>query len=172
MSLLISLILLFNAAKLYITIRFSKKKSKKMSEELISKKLKELNSISEKETGKPTIPVSIAIQEACDLAELGSQHSEELMGIGLDITILDTARAKSFELSALLAKVNRALKDSSPKLEIRNKAYYHLKEAVDEIRRVGKYVYWKNKDRLDGYGSPYLKRMNKNRKKKVKKQVF
>jgi hypothetical protein len=243
-------------------------KLKKMSEQLITEKLNELNLLTDMETGKPTIPVSIAIQEAenlydrcskdkdelvragldwklaedmplridalkvsqakweaeyksyqdCQaewkvaapeafslrdelvhhfyhalynipteyakvqriaeggsnadmiqdliaLSELGMKHSEKLQGIGLDLSLLDTARSKSFELGKLLAKVNGASIDSSPVIDIRNKAYTHLKEAVDEIRRVGQYVYWRDEKKFAFYASQYVRKLNAPRKK-------
>ncbi len=241
-----------------------------MNEELISEKLNEINSITDKETGRPTIPVSIALQEAedlqdwalkdkealckagldfklvtelrataevlrrsqtkwsneykqfqecqaqwkidapaaynlrdelihhfyfalykqpgeyskvqriaegnthadmiqdlSDLAGLGKKNMAALEAIGMDLSLLDLASSKSSELAGLLAKVNGSLRETSPKLEIRNKAYTHLKVAVDEIRRVGQYVFWRDDTRLKGYASPYLKRANQTQKRKI-----
>ena len=56
------------------------------------------------------------------------------------------------------------LKDNEKKV-LRDKAYAHMKEAVDEIRRCGQYVFWKDKQRLKGYRSQYIKMKNKSRKK-------
>jgi len=95
------------------------------------------------------------------------KHTAELEAIGMDLGLLDLARSKSSELADLLAKVNGSIRETSPKLEIRNKAYSHLKEAVDEIHRVGQYVFWRNDAKLKGYISPYLKRMNQNQKRKL-----
>ena len=111
------------------------------------------------------------IQDLSDLAGLGMKNTAELEAIGMDLNLLELAKTKSSELAGLLAKVNGSLRETSPKLEIRNKAYFHLKEAVDEIRRVGQYVFWRNEVRLKGYISPYLRRMNKNQKKKISEKV-
>jgi len=240
-----------------------------MSEQLITEKLNELNSITDNETGKPTLPVSVALQEAVDLMdwcikdkeelvragldwklvedipirtgalrisqskrqseykayqdcqaqwkieapvaynlrnelvhhfyhalyslpseyskvqrisegfshadmiqdlmdlyELGQKHTALLEAIGMDLKLLDEARKKSFELSELLAKVNGVNRETSPKLKLRDKAYSHLKEAVDEIRRAGQYVFWKNEVRFKGYASLYVKRNNSKSKTK------
>ncbi|MEQ8471570.1 MAG: hypothetical protein RIC35_10305 [Marinoscillum sp.] len=40
----------------------------------------------------------------------------------------------------------------------RDKAYTFLKRAVDEIREAGKYVFWKDPKRLQGYRSLYHSR--------------
>jgi hypothetical protein len=239
------------------TILLSNQKLKKMSEELITAKLNEINSIPDLEATSPTIPVSVVLQEAAnlyewclkdkdilcaagldwklvedltaragalrvsqakwtsqyksyqdcqaewkiaapvafnlrdelvhhfyhalynipneyskvqridegssnaDISELGMKHSEALKTIGMDLSLLDTARAKSFELAGLLAKVNGAITETSPMLAVRNKAYTHLKSALDEIRRVGQYVFWRNDMRLKGYSSVYLRKVNK-----------
>jgi hypothetical protein len=106
------------------------------------------------------------VQDLIDLSVLGKSHVAKLQAIGLDITLLDTARAKSFELGELLGKVNGALTETSPMLVLRNKAYNHLKEATDEIRRIGQFVFWRDNDKLTGYVSQYSRKANQSRKKK------
>jgi hypothetical protein len=44
---------------------------------------------------------------------------------------------------------------------IRDKAYAHLKELVDEIREAGKYVFRNNKNRLKGYSSDYWRKLHR-----------
>jgi len=90
------------------------------------------------------------IQDLIELSTLGMKHTAELEEIGLDISLLDTARAKSFELSELLSKVNGALSETSPLLKVRDKAYVHHKQAMDEIRRVGQFAFRKDEDRFNG----------------------
>ncbi len=106
------------------------------------------------------------LQDLSDLAELGMRHTEKLQAIGVDLSLLDTARAKSFELRNLLARVNGVQGESSPSLSIRNKAYTHLKEAVDEIRRVGQYVFWRDEKKFKNYRSQYVRQLNEPRKEK------
>lgn len=48
---------------------------------------------------------------------------------------------------------------------IRDKAYTHLKEAVDEIRAYGKFVFWQDEHKLRLYSSAYIRRMNQRRNK-------
>ena len=109
------------------------------------------------------------IQDLFDLAELGKYQREELENIGYDLSKLDEARVKSLSLSKLRSEVNGTYKEASPLIELKNKAYLHLKEAVDEIRRVGQYVFWRNEPRLKGYSSQYISRLNRERKKKMEK---
>ncbi len=106
------------------------------------------------------------IQDLMDLSELGMKHTTELESIGMDLALLDDARAKSFELAELLAKVNGSVQETSPTLEIRDKAFVHLKVAVDEIRRVGQYVFWRNNLKLKGYVSRYFRTINQRSRKK------
>ena len=41
---------------------------------------------------------------------------------------------------------------------MRDKAYTHLKQAVDEVRECGHYVFWRNEARLKGYSSRYFRK--------------
>lgn len=107
------------------------------------------------------------IQDLADLAELGKKHKKKLQSIGIDTGLIDEARSQSFRLAGLPAKVKGSGMESAPNLKARNTAYYHLKEAVDEIRRVGRYVYWKNPDRLKGYSSQYIRKKNKTYRTKI-----
>ena len=111
------------------------------------------------------------IQDLIELSALGKKHIPLLLSIGLDISLLDTARTKSFELADLLAKVNGAQNETSPLLKLRNKAYIHLKQAMDEIRRVGQFAFWKDEDRFNGYVSLYSRKKNKSRDKEDAEQT-
>ena len=106
------------------------------------------------------------IQDLSDLAELGKNHLAELEAINLDLSKLDEARDKAMNLSKLLAEVKGAYMATSPLIELRNKAYVHLKEAVDEIRQVGQFVFWKNSKKLKLYSSEYLRKKGKSQSKK------
>ena len=48
-------------------------------------------------------------------------------------------------------------------LVICDQAYTHLKQAVDEIRDTGQYVFWNDEVRRDGYYSTYLRKKNSRR---------
>ena len=98
------------------------------------------------------------IQDLSDLAELGSNHVAELEAIGFDLAKLDEAGNMANKLLILLGEVNSSYRETSPLIELRNKAYMHLKEAVDEIRQVGKYVFWKDEKRQKTYSSAYLRK--------------
>lgn len=97
------------------------------------------------------------IQDLNDLAVLGKDYPDGLSGINFDLTLLDQAASMSDEMGDLLGRANGDRKSKKPSKIIRDKAYLHMKEATDEIRACGKYSFWKNKDRLKGYASDYLR---------------
>ena len=58
----------------------------------------------------------------------------------------------------LLANANGASGEDADMKEMRDKTYTYMKIAVDEIRNVGQYVFWRDEDRKKGYVSAYHKR--------------
>ena len=106
------------------------------------------------------------LQDLSDLAVLGKANTEPLTKIGLNLGLLDQAATTSEQLAVLLAKANGArLSDNSLKI-IRDKAYTHMKEGIDEIREAGQYVFYRNEDRKKGYVSAYTKKRKNNSKDK------
>lgn len=104
------------------------------------------------------------IQDLSDLAALGKANIQNLKAINMDLTLLDKAQNTADAMSELLAKAySQRMKDNTIRL-IRDKAYSHLKEAVDEIRKCGNYVFWKDETRKKGYISKYNKSKNKKSK--------
>jgi hypothetical protein len=96
------------------------------------------------------------IQDLSDLSVLGKANPEPLTRINVAMGLFDLAETTSAEMADLLAKSNGArLTDSKPKIT-RDKAYTYMKEAVDEIRRNGQYVFWRNEERKKGYVSRFL----------------
>ncbi len=104
------------------------------------------------------------LQNLNDLAVLGRANQDLLSGIGFDLAQLDEAAAKSDEMSEVLAIAVNQRKVVSETLKLRDKAYTHLKEAVDEVYCAGRYLLRHNSERLKGYSSEYL---NKGRNKKA-----
>jgi hypothetical protein len=111
------------------------------------------------------------IQNLLNLYELGIQNPKELEAIGFDMKTLDVAKEKSFMLGLLLARTKKALRDTKPALQIRNKAYNHLKAAVDEVRRMGQYAFWHDELKIVGYASTYLRKANSKKKGKEEKET-
>lgn len=105
------------------------------------------------------------IQDMNDLSVLGKANPEPLKAIGFDMSLLDEAARVSDEMASLLTKVNGERKSSNSARITRDKAYMHLKEAVDEIREYGKYVFWRDEERLKRYSSEYIRKINQKRSK-------
>lgn len=98
------------------------------------------------------------IQDLSDLGALGKANTDELAKIKFEEARLDDAAAQAEQLAELLAKANGAAQDNSKAKLLRDAAFAHLKEAVDEIRDAGKYVFREQKDRYQGYLSQYRKK--------------
>ncbi len=110
------------------------------------------------------------IQDLSDLVVIGRDYTEELTAAGLDLTLIDKAEEKAGSLNEMLANVNKAKANANPTKLIRDKAYFYLKEAVDEIRHHGQFVFWRDENRKLGYGSAYTRKMyNKRKLKKLEK---
>ncbi|WP_299311408.1 hypothetical protein [uncultured Aquimarina sp.] len=95
------------------------------------------------------------IQDLSDISVLGKANTEELATISFDLVQLDEAASRSNELADLLAEANGSRLDDSKARDMRDRAYTHLKEAMDEIRDTGKYVFRKTPERYKGYVSRY-----------------
>jgi len=103
------------------------------------------------------------IQDLNDLAELGKANTDQLNTIGFSIEQLDLASSTSAEMAELLSQATSDRADNNAARVIRDKAYTLLKQAVDEIRDCGQYVFWRNAERFKGYVSNYNKRFNNKR---------
>lgn len=103
------------------------------------------------------------LQDLSDLASLGRDYTDALAKIGVDAAELDRAVALADEMSHVLAEATRDRKLSGSARVIRDQAYTHLKQAVDEIRDTGQYAFWNDGVRRDGYISTYLRKKNSRR---------
>jgi hypothetical protein len=98
------------------------------------------------------------LQDLSDLAVLGRTYPDQLAAINFDAALLDRADTTCEALSRLLAvATGEGASDNEAKLN-RDRAYTYLKEAVDEIRDYGRYVFWRNPTRARGYASEYGRR--------------
>jgi len=95
------------------------------------------------------------IQDLNDLAVLGKENQDMLTPINFDLSILDTAAETSANCADVLAIANGSKQKGNESKVLRDKAYTYLKQLVDEFRAAGKYLFWKNPDRLVGYSSDY-----------------
>jgi hypothetical protein len=103
------------------------------------------------------------IQDLNDLTVLGKNNPALLQAINFDLGKLDVAAATSDAMANLLAMANgdKAIQNESK--VIRDKAYTHMKELVDQIREAGKYLFWKNENRYKGYVSKYWADVNRSK---------
>jgi hypothetical protein len=97
------------------------------------------------------------VQSLSDLATVGRKHLNELQMAGMDLTILDLAFKTAGELGSHYGRVNCLTREVSQNQELRNTAYLKVKVVVDEVRRVGKFVFLSDKDRCRGYASDYAR---------------
>ncbi|HOP31593.1 MAG TPA: hypothetical protein P5120_19320 [Spirochaetota bacterium] len=95
------------------------------------------------------------IQSLNDLSAFGMEHKDFLTSQHFNISLLDTAA----EMSDILGDLNSSVKVKrgyySGSRKIRDQAYTHLKEAIDELKRHAEYVLVGREDRLKGYASEY-----------------
>ena len=101
------------------------------------------------------------IQDLNDLSLLGKDHTDLLTAVGFDITLLDTAATTSAEMADLLSQATVGRADENTERIIRDKAYIYVKQALDEVRACGQYVFWRDESRLKGYSSQYFKNRRK-----------
>jgi ElaB/YqjD/DUF883 family membrane-anchored ribosome-binding protein len=101
------------------------------------------------------------LQDLNDLSVLGKANPEPLNAINFDMNTLDTAAALSAELSEVLSQATVERGDAHEERIMRDKAHTYLKQAVDQIRETGQYVFWRNPQRAKGYVSQYFKRKRK-----------
>lgn len=97
------------------------------------------------------------IQDLNDCAVLGRENSDQLETIGFDLARLDQAASRSAEMADLLAASTTDKASDRVVKTIRDQAYTYLKQAVDELRACGQYVFWRNEERLRGYKSEYFR---------------
>jgi len=103
------------------------------------------------------------IQDLNDLAVLGKENPDPLTAINFYMTVLDKAAQLADEKGSLWAEASCDISGYKEAKEIRNRAFSHLKEAVDKIRVYGRYIFWRNEARLIGYRSAYLYRRRNRR---------
>ena len=95
------------------------------------------------------------LQDLIELNILGKDNLELLTALNFDISLLERASQLSSGLPSIYAAANKEkLKDNESK-KLRDQAYTHLKEAVDHVRKFGKYVFWQHAERLKGYRCAY-----------------
>lgn len=112
------------------------------------------------------------VMDLANLANLGKENPEPLTANSIDLTLFDQAETMSNECGDLLAKVHgaRTASDADAK-EMRDRAYTYLKQAVDAVRAAGRFVFWRNEERIDLYGSEYFRELRENSRKEKEEEL-
>jgi hypothetical protein len=110
------------------------------------------------------------IRDLNDLSVLEKADPRLLEIIHFDMSLLDKATQTANEMAVFLAEFNEDKQKRGEVKKIRDQAYTHLKEAVDEIRLTGQYVFRQNKDRFVGYRSKYIRQLTIKQRGKPKKK--
>ena len=98
------------------------------------------------------------VQDLNDLSVLGKANLDLVTLVGISVEMLDNAANVADAMSDILGATNGERQTDSEAMIIRDQAFTLLKQAVDEIRECGKFVFWHNTDRLKGYTSDYWQR--------------
>lgn len=95
------------------------------------------------------------IQDLNDAAVLARENADLMMAIGKDESFWEKGAQLSDEMADLRAKANGEKFEESQNKLMRDRMYTLLKRDVDEVKACGKYVFRKDKNRLQGYFSNY-----------------
>jgi hypothetical protein len=111
------------------------------------------------------------IQDLNDLAVLGKQHPMWLEKINFDMSLLDRAAETAERMARLLAQATTDRTCGSDGKKIRDQAYTHLKEAVDEIYEHGQFAFRHDDERRRGYRSNYMYKRRQRHERKAPVQI-
>ncbi len=85
------------------------------------------------------------------LADMGREHLDKLQLIHYDIEKLDTACQVAKKLTHLDATSDSESIDGYSEKDLRDRAFTHLTEALNEIRECGSYLFWKSLEKRSQY---------------------
>jgi hypothetical protein len=113
--------------------------------------------------GTSNADVVMDMPAVCDL---GTKNKALLKAINFDMSKLDEIAELGVSLGKLLGASDVEKLSNSAEKIIRDKAYTFLVEAVEKIRRCGKYVCDGKPERYKGYISQYTRKINRKARKK------
>lgn len=111
------------------------------------------------------------IQNLNDLAVIAGENTEPLTEINYDLSNLELAASTSAKMAALLANVIKERKHCNSVSKIRDQAFTHLKESVDEVRSYGRYVFKKDESKYKMYTCEYSRQIRKKQSAKKKAEA-
>ncbi len=108
-------------------------------------------------------------QSLLNLSVLGRENSEELIDIGMDLSMLNRASEESARMYKLNAKTSwRTCQDNHNKV-IRDKILTLLKILVDDIRTFGQFAFRHDAEHKNLYYSKYFRTKNRRYRNKTKR---
>jgi len=96
------------------------------------------------------------IQDLNDLCALGEGNPEPLARINFDMSLLDKADETAAQMRRFFARATAERNRLNEAKTIRDRAFTHLKEAVDPIYEHGQFVFRTDHERRRGYRSNYM----------------
>ncbi len=102
------------------------------------------------------------IYDLLSLYQLGTEHPEPLTKINFDMALLEEAKGQFDNLSNIFAASQITPESIDEVRVIKNKSHTWLYQATSEIKEHGKFIFWKDEDKLRDYISEYR---SSNRKK-------
>jgi hypothetical protein len=103
------------------------------------------------------------IQALMNLKSIGTDHPEALEKINFDFAQLDTAATMAEAMGTLQAMATASAASAGSGKVTRDSTYSCLKAKMTEIRECGKYLFYRNAERRQGYRSEYYRRHNSNK---------
>ncbi len=99
-------------------------------------------------------------QGLSDLGYMGTYPDYEplLKAVNFDGSLAEQASQMSDDLPTLHAEKSGLRKPEYTTVKLRDQAYTHLKEAVDEVRKYGKFLFYRDPERMVGYRSAHIRK--------------
>ena len=98
------------------------------------------------------------IQDLNNVAVMGRDHLDLLEAAGFDPASLDQLATLSDTVANQCALARGEKASGRGSKILRDRAYTHLKDLVDEVRAVARFLFWNDEARLQGYRSEYARK--------------
>lgn len=110
------------------------------------------------------------IEDLFRMLTLVNKHLDSLKATGFDESLAVRGKTIVTGLNNLLAEANVSRDDYKKIMDVRDRAYTYLKQAVDKVLHVARFVFRDNEGKMNNYRSPYLHRRNLKAARKNKKK--